>query len=272
MIYTSKHIGDNGSKSKVHAMPDDSVDGHKAKCGRKVQWLNNGLYGTDHEITCLPCIKVMEREDREANTDKFIAESDARLAAAGISTEGENMRIVGIQNYSGENVFTCTNCVASSSWARDVFMGEDVVCCTCGEMLGYAADFSAAIREDKGRKLVAEEDRWYMLDKAHGEALKMNSDLYMLALAERHETITDNRLYHTPLNRWEYHIRGLYVSLQAIPVIDWVCYRVTKSGNPSKSYETYDLVDAIATYEAMIGEHMHWLEVDRLDREWHYSH
>jgi hypothetical protein len=110
------------------------------------------------------------------------------------------------------------------------------------------------------------------MTELHTEALQMNSDRYMLALAEKNETITDNRLHHTPLNRWEYHIRGLYVSLSALPIIDTVLYEVTKSGNPGRTYETWNLEDAIRMYETMISEHMQWLENDRLDREWHYTH
>jgi hypothetical protein len=81
---TSTNVGDNGSKSKTHDMPNGDVDGRKAICGRPVAWVNANAHGMEHEVTCLSCVKIMRKAEATANTDRFIAESDARLAAAGI--------------------------------------------------------------------------------------------------------------------------------------------------------------------------------------------
>lgn len=112
------------------------------------------------------------------------------------------MRSIGIENYSDDApYFTCMNCIASSSWKREVAEGEYAVCCCCDEVLGIAADFAAAIREAHGRELQAQEERWYMLDCAHEEAIKMQARMdwslrdravHALNVGKLHEYVVEN--------------------------------------------------------------------------------
>jgi hypothetical protein len=86
------------------------------------------------------------------------------------------IRITGYVNYYGEGV-TCTNCLASINVGPSIYgQREGVVCGTCEEPLGIEADHRAALCEQHGMDLLAEEQRWFV-EQDHAEALAMHASM-----------------------------------------------------------------------------------------------